>query len=210
MKSKHGYTWVVLLFFYFLALIFLIWLAPGCMTTSKTKTYERDKSDSINLVTALKELKELRQDTAELWQTIRNIERGEIIYDTDCDTVILEEIINSGCPQKRIDSFLTVFNSMRSTIRKLSDGTIEATGRIKAFRYANESLVSTVSVMRSRIEKLERDSAVASTRVIKDTVKQTKEKKGISPFVIGSFLFGLLAMFVLGIISESRLKLLTK
>ena len=175
------------LFAAFFVTIIMLCLFIGCLS-SCTTTKEMSKQTEVIDSSYTKEL-ERRLYESEITihnyeQRIEELENLTVEFDNKCDTVInnvIEQIIQSGCPPARIDSFLNVIKSFRNKVKVLADGSKEFEGYIKNVKLSKEKLEQVTAVLRSEKTKLLHKLEAVKAEL--KTLKESKEKKSKTKFL---------------------------
>jgi len=110
-------------------LIFISILFLYSCTTVKEVTKTVSVVDSSAIKTRDSLLSVVNQMIVTHNQELRELRNTGIIFDNDCDTIFLDQLI--GC---NIDSLIKIIRSQKNKIKILADGSIEAEGKIKSVR----------------------------------------------------------------------------
>jgi len=175
------------LFAAFFVTIIILCLFIGCLsscTTTKETSRQTETVDSSYIKELERKVYESEITIHNYEQRIEELENLTVEFDNKCDTVInnvIEQIIQSGCPQARIDSFLNVIASFSNKVKVLADGSKEFEGYIKNVKLSKEKLEQVTAVLRSEKTKLLHELEAVKAEL--KTLKENKDKKSKTKFL---------------------------
>lgn len=174
---------ILLAFVVMILLTFIILMLPGC-TSTKHINKETESGDSIINAETARVRQQYEKDIAQLQSRIHELEYLGLTFDRNCDTTInqvVNKIIQSGCPQNQIDSFVTAIQRLRNKVKILTDGSVEAEGNIQNLVVTKNKMQETVANLTSTKQMLEKENQSLLAEVKK--LKETKDKHTETSFL---------------------------
>ena len=178
MRSTIG---IIILSFIVVMLLSFILTLGGC-TSTKQVNKSTEQVDSSYIKSVEKRLEESGKTIQQYEQQIKELQYATVNFNSDCDTVInniIEQVTNSGCPQARIDSFVAILSKLKSRVKVLSDGSIEAEGNLKNVSVSKEKLQQVTSLLMQEKTKLllENENLQAEIKRLTEVKSKTSKKK---------------------------------
>jgi hypothetical protein len=165
----------------------------GCLC-SCTSTKEVNKTvetvDSSYIKNLERKIAEQEITISNYEQQVKENQLNSVDFNMGCDTVfntIVEEIINSGCPKERVDSFLTAIKRLQNKVKILADGSIEAEGNIDKATSSKERFEKTLATVIKEKNLLITELEQVKAELIK--TKEAKEKSSKKKFLNQWWLF---------------------
>lgn len=174
--------------------LFIVCAFASCTTTKEVvKTVTNTVTDSTAVHQRDSLHKVVTSERLKHEEEIKTIKSTGIVF-SDCDTVI----IDSSC---NVDSIMTVLRAIRNKVRILSDGSIEAEGRIRSAYSNSESLRQYNFDLEKKVEDLTLVSDTLTTALHKERSAKVvnKDVKRGFPwlwFLVGCAIGGVIAHLV--------------
>jgi len=162
---------------YLIVCVAIAILLSGCGTEKKLLR-QRVKQDSSTITELQTEVKLTKQENSRLESELKQAQYASVIFDsTPCPPVNPPAIyVDSRCNVDSVKNSLQTYYSTlwQNRVKVLSDGTIEAQGRLKSATYTNTLLHKVISERDIRIDSF--SSALAKEKQNKKTVEIVKDK----------------------------------
>lgn len=197
MKKTECVVSCILLFLIFL--IIIIFAATGC-NVEKHTVKDRVVIDSSSIKSLMIKIEEQSLLIEHQKRSIEQLENlGVTFNDTKIDTAaIRRQFEGTNCPPSDIDKLLKDIASSKTTIRKMSDGTLEIIGNVKDLTQSNKVLMNEIIDMKRVINNKDSIIQVLSDTVKKDSSNKSKEVKKTSvipPWLLDVLILAL-ALFI--------------
>jgi hypothetical protein len=164
-----------------LAVLLLIILLSGC-TTEKKLLRQRFKQDSSTITELQQQVKLTKQENTRLESELRQAQYSGVTFDsTPCPPVNPPAIhVDSSCNVDSVRNALQAYygSLWQNRVKVLSDGSIEAQGRLRSATYTNTLLHKVISERDIRIDSFatalsEEKKNVKTVEVVRDKWKKT-------------------------------------
>lgn len=159
--------------------VFVLMAVMSCNSEKHVaKTYTN--KDSLALVEAKKVIFTITSERDEYKRKYEELEHLGVTFKED-DHINLDSLkkilIDANCPAAEIDKLVQKFNEAQTTIRKLTDGTLEIKGRISSLTQSKRILEEQISTKEKRIQQLENELKQSKTQVKAETKEVIVEKE---------------------------------
>lgn len=163
-----------------LIVILSIIMLSGCGTEKKL-LLQKVKQDSSIITELQQEVRLSKQENSRLESELKQAQYSGVIFDsTPCPPVNTIINVDSRCNVDSIKNELQAYYGTlwQNRVKVLSDGTIEAQGRLKSAIYTNTLLQKVISERDSRIDSFatalsEEKKNVKTVEVVRDKWKKT-------------------------------------
>lgn len=163
-----------------LAAIMLLLLLSGCGTEKKLLR-QKVKADSTVIRNLQTDVKLSREEVVRLESELRQAQYSGVIFDsTPCPPVNPIINVDSRCNVDSVRNALQAYYAglWQNKVKVLSDGTIEAQGRLRSATYTNTLLHKVISERDNRIDSFatalsEEKKNVKTVEVVRDKWKKT-------------------------------------
>ena len=165
-----------------LAAIMLLLLLSGCGTEKKLLR-QKVKADSTVIRNLQTDVRLIREEVVRLESELKQAQYSGVIFDsTPCPPVNPIINVDSRCNVDSVRNALQAYygSLWQNRVKVLSDGTIEAQGRLKSATYTNTLLHKVISERQSRIDSF--SAALAKEKQNIKTVEVVKDKWKKSAF----------------------------
>lgn len=159
-----------------LAAIMLLLLLSGCGTEKKLLR-QKVKADSTVIRNLQTDVKLIREEVTRLESELKQAQYSGVIFDsTPCPPVNPIINVDDRCNVDSVRNALQAYygSLWQNRVKVLSDGSIEAQGRLRSATYTNTLLHKVISERDIRIDSF--SSALAKEKQNKKTVEIVKDK----------------------------------
>lgn len=171
---------ILALFFLAVALVLLLMLMAGCGTEKKLLR-EKTKTDSSTILNLQTENRVLKSENSRLESELKQAQYAGVVFDsTPCPPVSPVIIVDEHCNVDSVKSALHAYygSLWQNRVKVLSDGSIEAQGRLRSATYTNTLLHKVISERDIRIDSFatalsEEKKNVKTVEVVRDKWKKT-------------------------------------
>lgn len=165
---------------YLIVCVAIAILLSGCGTEKKLLR-QRVKQDSSTITELQTEVKLTKQENSRLESELKQAQYASVIFDsTPCPPVNPIINVDSRCNVDSVRNALQAYygSLWQNRVKVLSDGSIEAQGRLRSATYTNTLLHKVISERDSRIDSFatalsEEKKNVKTVEVVRDKWKKT-------------------------------------
>lgn len=150
-------------------------------TTTKNITSDKQQYDYQLYQRLIDSNRVLREENARMEQELKEAEYATADFDsTDCPDIKIPDcpaMMNKDSVNRLVADLNGAIRGLNNKVKFYADGSIEYTGRLKQFKYANEKQSKTITELSNKIETLETRLAEAKKNVRVVTEEKTLHKK---------------------------------
>jgi hypothetical protein len=152
----------------------------SCTTVKKTSSDKKEFDYSLQQ-RLIDSNRVLREDNIRLQQELRQAEYATAEFDsTKCPKIVFPacpDFVNADSVNRLVNDLNNAIEGLNNKVKFYADGSIEYTGRLKQFKYANEKQSITIANLKKVVDSLtaKRSEKKESVRVV--TEYKTEYKK---------------------------------
>ncbi len=167
----------------------IIWVAITFMavsfflscTTTKQTTEKKQEYDAASVQRIKDSNQVLRQENLKLEQELKEAEYAIADFDsTDCPEIVIPDcpaMMNADSVNRLVSDLNNAISGLNNKVKFYADGSIEYSGRLKQFKYANEKQSKTIAELSSKTDSLSMALSEAKKNVRLVTEEKTLYKK---------------------------------